>query len=133
MNSLIVPPVARVVLPCSVNERLRSAGQFKGGVSGTPARLSRRMQKGSARRTYRRARGFPLTPKPPLVRPCHAQPSAILDDASALPQDDGRPRPAFAGSAVGGERNLIVLDTGHMLHDAFAVRGPRIDAEGEVS
>src|SRR5262245_30024388 len=24
MNSLIVPPVARVVLPCSVNERLRS-------------------------------------------------------------------------------------------------------------
>src|SRR5215831_4738374 len=36
MNSLIVPPVTRVVLPCTVNERLRSAGQFKGGVSGTP-------------------------------------------------------------------------------------------------
>jgi hypothetical protein len=46
MNSLIVPPVARVVLPCSVNERLRSAGQFKGGVSGTPA-VVRRMQKGA--------------------------------------------------------------------------------------
>jgi hypothetical protein len=38
-DSLIAPPVARVVLPCSVNERLRSTGQFKGGVSGTP-RLS---------------------------------------------------------------------------------------------
>ena len=45
MNSLIVPPVARVVLPCSVNETLRSAGQFKGGVSRTPG-LSRRMQRG---------------------------------------------------------------------------------------
>jgi len=53
-DSLIVLPVARVVLSCSVNERLRSdwgvdflrarnenpARQFKGGVSGT------RMQKG---------------------------------------------------------------------------------------
>src|SRR5262245_33522130 len=45
-DSLIAPPVARVVLPCSVNERLRGAGQFKGGVSGTP-RLSRRMQRGA--------------------------------------------------------------------------------------
>ena len=45
MSSLIVPPVARVVLPCSVNETLRSAGQFKGGVSRTPG-LSRRMQRG---------------------------------------------------------------------------------------
>jgi len=42
MNSLIVPPVARVVLPCSVNERLRSAGQFKAG-SREPPQLSRRM------------------------------------------------------------------------------------------
>jgi hypothetical protein len=37
----------------------------------------------------------------------------------------------LAGSAV-NECNLVVLDTGNMLHDAFAVRGPRID-EGEVS
>jgi len=33
----------------------------------------------------------------------------------------------------GGERDLIVLDASDVLHDAFAVRGPRIDAEGEVS
>src|SRR5215831_8477245 len=43
MNSLIVPPVARVVLPCSVNERLRSAGQLDattGRVDGAPATAS---------------------------------------------------------------------------------------------
>jgi hypothetical protein len=28
----------------------------------------------------------------------------------------------LAGGAIGGERNLIVLDAGHMLYDAFAVR-----------
>jgi hypothetical protein len=33
---------------------------------------------------------------------------------------------------VGGERNVIVLDAGDVLHDAFAVRCPGIDAEGEV-
>ena len=32
-----------------------------------------------------------------------------------------------------GERNPIVLDAGDVLNDAFAVRGPGIDAEGEVS
>src|SRR6516162_6831765 len=32
---------------------------------------------------------------------------AILDDASALPQGDRRARPAFAGGAVCGERNLV--------------------------
>src|SRR5262245_1520209 len=42
-------------------------------------------------------------------------------------------RPAFAGGAVGGECNLIILDAGDVLHDAFAVRGPRIDAESKVS
>ena len=48
-DSLIAPPVARVVLPCSVNERLRSdwgldflptrnrnPPSIKGGVSGAP-------------------------------------------------------------------------------------------------
>ena len=50
MNSLIVPPVARVVLPCSVNERLRSAGQFKGGVSGTPAVVPANAKGGSVPR-----------------------------------------------------------------------------------
>src|SRR5215510_7807643 len=58
---------------------------------------------------------------------------AILDDASALPQGDGGTRPAFAGSAERGEPDLIVLDASDILHDAFAVRRPGIDAEGEVS
>src|SRR5262249_15576092 len=31
-----------------------------------------------------------------------------------------------------GERNLIVLDPSDVLHDAFAVRLPGIEAEGEV-
>src|SRR5262249_27347840 len=39
---------------------------------------------------------------------------------------------ALAGGAEGGECDLIVLDASDVLHDAFAVRGPRID-EGEVS
>jgi len=30
-------------------------------------------------------------------------------------------------------RRLVVLDARDMLHDALAVRSPRIDAEGEVS
>ena len=45
----------------------------------------------------------------------------------------GVPGPAFAGGAVGGERDLIVLDASDMLHHAFAISGPGIDAEGEVS
>src|SRR5262249_20595721 len=35
--------------------------------------------------------------------------------------------------AEGGERNLVVFDVRDVFHDAFAVRCPRIDAEGEVS
>src|SRR6516162_1232133 len=58
---------------------------------------------------------------------------AILDDASALPQGDGGTRPAFAGSAERGKRDLIVLDASDVLHDAFAVRYPSIDVEGKVS
>src|SRR5215468_2035270 len=56
-NSLIVPPVARVVLPCSVNERLRSAGQFKGGVSGTPAVVPANAKRGSVPRCAGEAAG----------------------------------------------------------------------------
>jgi hypothetical protein len=41
--------------------------------------------------------------------------------------------PALAGGAVGNECNLIVLDARDVFHDAFAVRCPSIDAEGEVS
>src|SRR5215831_3921186 len=36
-------------------------------------------------------------------------------------------------AAVGSECNLIVLDAGDVLHDAFAVRRPCIDAESKVS
>jgi hypothetical protein len=45
----------------------------------------------------------------------------------------GRAGPTFTRRAIGGGRNLIVLDAGDVLHDAFAIRCPRIDAEGEVS
>src|SRR5262249_36590133 len=62
-----------------------------------------------------------------------AQTAAVLDHSRALPQGDGSPRPALAGGEEGGERDLIVLDASDVLHDAFAVRGPRIDAEGEMS
>src|SRR6516162_6438674 len=58
---------------------------------------------------------------------------AILDDASALPQGDRGARPALASGEEGGERDLIVLDAGDVLHDAFAIGCPGIDAEGEVS
>src|SRR6516162_9780427 len=63
----------------------------------------------------------------------HAQTPAVLDHSRTLPQGDGGTGPAFAGGAVGSERDLIVLDASDVIHDAFAVRGPRIDAEGEVS
>src|SRR5262249_27476738 len=57
----------------------------------------------------------------------------VVDHSRTLPQRDGSARPALAGREEGGERDLIVLDASDVLHDAFAVRGPRIDAEGEVS
>jgi len=44
-----------------------------------------------------------------------------------------RAGPAFTRRAVGSECNLIVLDAGDVLHDAFAVRRPCIDAESKVS
>src|SRR5262249_54392040 len=49
------------------------------------------------------------------------------------PQGDGSTGPALTGGEEGGERDLIVLDASDVLHDAFAVRRPGIDAEGEVS
>src|SRR5215467_140375 len=50
----------------------------------------------------------------------HAQAPTVLDHPCALPQGDRSPRPALAGGEEGGERDLIVLDAGDMLHDAFA-------------
>src|SRR5262249_22725058 len=55
------------------------------------------------------------------------------DHTRALPQGNGGAGPTFTGGVVGGERNLIVLDASDVLHDAFAIRGPHIDAKGEVS
>src|SRR5262249_55137632 len=63
----------------------------------------------------------------------HAQASAVLDHSRPLPQGDGSAPPALAGGAAGGEGNLIILHAGTVLHDAFAVRAPGIDAEGEMS
>src|SRR5262245_8586385 len=63
----------------------------------------------------------------------HAQAPAVLDHSCALPQGDGCTGPAFAGGAVCGERNLIVLDASDVLDNAFAVGCPGIDAEGKVS
>src|SRR6516165_5696697 len=62
----------------------------------------------------------------------HAQTPAVLDHSRALPQGDGSAGPAFTRRAEGGERNLIVLDACDVLDNAFAVRRPGIDAEGEV-
>src|SRR5215468_10941582 len=67
-----------------------------------------------------------------FVRPRQAQIPAILDHSSALAQGDGRAGPALDRGAVGRQRDLIVLDAGDVLHDAFAVRRPAVDAEGEV-
>src|SRR6516162_8947004 len=53
--------------------------------------------------------------------------------AHQLPQCDGNARPALAGGAEGGERNLVVFDARDVLHDALTVRCPGVDAEGEVS
>src|SRR5262245_5261077 len=70
-----------------------------------------------------------LLPRPLL----HAQAASVLDHSRTPPQGDGRARPALAGAVEGGECNLIILDASDVLHDAFAVRGLGIDAEGEVS
>jgi hypothetical protein len=52
----------------------------------------------------------------------HAQAPAVLDHSRTLPQGDGRAGPAFTRRAIGGERNLIVLDAGDVLHDASGVQ-----------
>src|SRR5262249_11405849 len=62
----------------------------------------------------------------------YAQAPTVLDNSRTLPQGDGGTGPAFTRRAVGSERNLIVLDSRDVLHDAFSIRCPRIDAESEV-
>ena len=44
----------------------------------------------------------------------------------------GVPGPALDRGSVGCQRDLIVLDASDVLDNAFAVRRPGIDAEGEV-
>ena len=75
----------------------------------------------------------PLTSaSPALVRPRReAQAATVLDHSCTLPQGDVGAGPMFAGCAERSERDLIVLDAGDVLNDAFAVRGPRLDAESE--
>jgi hypothetical protein len=52
----------------------------------------------------------------------YAQASAVLDHSRTLPQGNGDAGPTLASGAIGGERNLIVLDASDVLYDAFAVR-----------
>jgi len=62
----------------------------------------------------------------------HAQVPAVLNHSRTVPQGDGRAGPALDRSPIGRECDLIILNAGDVLDDAFAVRGPGIDAEGEV-
>jgi hypothetical protein len=96
-----------------------------------PSVVGRGFIEGSALGTRGHARGSSTSCS--LLTRHHAQAPAVLDHSRTLPQGDGRAGPAFTRCAIGGECNLIVLDAGDVLHDAFAVRGPGIDAEGEVS
>jgi hypothetical protein len=45
------------------------------------------------------------------------RPSAILNDAGALPQGDGAAWPTLTGDAVGRHRHLEVLHAGQVLDD----------------
>src|SRR5262245_15061589 len=76
---------------------------------------------------------LPEKPAALLLTGHHAQSPAVLDHSRTLPQGDGRAGPAFTRRAIGGERNLVVLDAGDVFDDAFAVRCPRVDAESEGS
>src|SRR5262249_21712397 len=51
----------------------------------------------------------------------HAAGAGCLQHSRPLPEGD-RSAGAFTGGAVGGECNLVALDAGNVLHDAFAVR-----------
>src|SRR5262249_12139962 len=61
-----------------------------------------------------------------------AQTPAILNHSRALPQRDRRVGPALVRGVIGGACDLVVLDAGDVLDDAFAVRGPGVYAETEV-
>jgi hypothetical protein len=56
-----------------------------------------------------------------LVQPTYTMRKRRLSSRT-LPQGNGDAGPTLAGGAIGGERNLIVLDAGDVLYDAFAVR-----------
>src|SRR5262249_41233585 len=79
------------------------------------------------------AREVPHVTSCSLLTRHHTQAPAVLNHSRALPQGNGCAGPVFACGAIGGERNLIVLDAGDVLDNALAVGCPGIDAEGEVS
>src|SRR5262249_24176989 len=84
---------------------------------------------------FANSRGAPKVPHGTsccLLTRHHAQAPAVLDHSRALAQCDGGAGPAFAGGAVRCECNLVVLDAGDVLDDAFPVSGPGIDTEGEM-
>src|SRR5262249_31152894 len=70
---------------------------------------------------------------PPLVGPRRkARPTAVLDHPRALAQRDGAARPALDRGPIGRLRHLKVLDAGNVLDDIRPVRGPHVDAKGEM-
>ena len=69
------------------------------------------------------------------VRPAKTNPVAVIAGGSITlaPWRNVMGVPGQRSQLRGSECNLIVLHAGDVLHDAFAVRCPGIDAEGEVS
>src|SRR5262249_6148316 len=115
--------------PMPVCELLHTSGRAIFGRG-----LSVRVFEIASQRSARPGLGIEIASDPPSLGNYTTRKRRLsLDHSRALPQGDGGAGPAFAGGAVGGERNLVILDAGDVLHDAFAVRRPGIDAEGEVS
>src|SRR5262249_59925876 len=56
----------------------------------------------------------------------HAKALTVLDDSRTLPQGDRRARPAFAGGAVGRERNLVVLHAGDVCSTMLSPSGLQV-------
>ena len=79
-----------------------------------------------------RVLGTRLNALPAFVSLRQTQAPAVLDHVGALPQRDWDAGPAFAGRAEGSEGNLVIFDVGDVLHDAFAVGRPGVNAEHQT-